>query len=56
MYPFFALLVSGVFMLLWGAIMRNTGNFASLIIVKIIPAILGIWCLWEAAIIYISNN
>lgn len=56
MSPFFALVVSGAFLLLWGAIMTNTGNFVSMIIVKIVPALLGIWCLWEAAIMFVSSK
>lgn len=51
---FYALLTAGLFLTLWGIVVSNTGGGVSFFIVKLLPAIIGIWCLWEAAIIFIS--
>lgn len=47
----YALMTAGFFLTLWGIVVKNTGNFASLVLVKIVPAIIGLWCLWEALLI-----
>lgn len=52
---FYALLVCGTFLLLWGSIVKNTGNGLSFLIVKLLPACLGIWALWEAALLLLAK-
>ena len=52
---FYALLIGGAFLLLGASILRSTGGWISFLYFKVIPAILGIWLLWEAALIYLAN-
>ena len=46
---FYATLCAGLFLTLWGVVIQNTGGMTSLLLVKIAPAALGIWCLFECA-------
>lgn len=56
MLPFYALLSSGVFLLGGAAIITAKANFLTFLFFKIIPALLGIWCLWEAALMFMQNS
>lgn len=51
---FYALLTAGFFLLVGSSILRATGGIYSVLYFKVIPAILGIWLLWEAALIYLA--
>lgn len=53
---FYALLTAGFFLAMWALIVKNTGGYGSLFVVKLLPAAIGIWCLWEAALLFLSDK
>lgn len=49
----YALIASGSWLLVWGLIVNNTGGFWSGVIVKVLPTLLGVWCAFEVAKVFI---
>lgn len=49
------LLLVGTYLLL-GASLMNTKNLLSFFLFRVIPAMLGIWCFWEAALIILEKT
>lgn len=48
----YALIAAALYLCFWGFIVRNAGNWLSFCIVKVLPTVIGLWCLWEVFVIF----
>jgi hypothetical protein len=51
-----AMISATIWLLLWGGLVRNTGGWASFVLIKALPFGVGLWCAWELIILEVSSK